>query len=511
MRTDRPAEVPVASLKNDWLDRLLISSAGRSLVEIEKEISATLEPRSRVLPGWKCQLETDVTHNTITVKNVVGVLEGKGPLAKETVVVGAHYDHIGMGMSRTLPARNPQANAPRAGRLAGPGAPGGVGFPMASSAVSAVHHGADDNASGSVAVMELARRFAAIKDRQGRRLVFICFTAEESGLIGSAHYAKAPLFPLADTVAMINMDMVGRLQNDRLLVSGLGTSKLFSEMVDRLNARHRFSLDRENAGNGPSDHSSFFNVGVPVLNFFTGFHEQYHRPTDRLETINVAGLRRVSDLVGDLMDELSQAPSRPVFIKATAQFDRTKTLWSMAPSTGIIPKYTDNRDGMLVDGVVAQSAAAKAGLKKGDRVIAAGGERTLEAGTFLRLSRLWKPGTKVELVVLRDGKEQKLALELAQAPRGMQRGGPLGLVVDFRNQDEVQVGSVTENGPAAKAGVKAGDRIVAVAGKEVGSTRDFLLALRDVQPGAKVALTISRDGKTTTLTVTTEAARQRGQ
>ncbi len=349
-----------------------------------------------------------------------------------------------------------------------------------------------------MAVLELARRFGASKERQGRRLVFIAFTAEEIGLIGSARYCKSPAFPLADTVAMINMDMVGRLQDDRLLVSGLGTAKMFPELVARHNARHRFVLDKENAGNGPSDHSSFFAVGVPVLNFFTGFHEQYHRPTDRLETINVPGLRRVTDLVGDLVDELGRAPSRPIFIRATGSFDRTKTLWSMAPSTGIVPRHTDNRDGMLIDAVIGQTVAARAGLKKGDRVIAANGTAIAEAGTFLRLSRTWKPGSKVELAVLRDGKEQKVALELAPLPRGGGRGGPLGLALDLRGEGGIRLGQVAQDSAAAKAGLKAGDRIVAIDGREVSTLRDLAQAARAVPPGTKVELTVLRDGKRST-------------
>src|SRR5262249_8704329 len=156
-------------------------------------------------------------------------------------------------------------------------------------------------------------------------------TAEESGLIGSAYYCRNPAYPPKDTAAMINMDMVGRLQDNKLLLSGLGTAKEFPALVEKLNRNHRFELLKEGTGQGPRYHASFYAKDVPVLNLFTGFHEQYHRPTDRVETINVPGLRRVVELVEDLAAELRTMP-RPSFTKNPQSFDRRQTLWAAAPS-----------------------------------------------------------------------------------------------------------------------------------------------------------------------------------
>src|SRR5207253_7682927 len=144
---------------------------------------------------------------------------------------------------------------------------------------------------------------------------------EESGLLGSAYYCRHPAFPLAGTTTMINMDQVGRLQDDKLMVGGVGTAQPFGPLIERLNARHRFDLVKEPAGTAPSDNASFYAKKIPIFWFFTGFHEQYHRPTDRVETVNVPGLRRIADLVADVAAEVATLPERPRYVK-TPDFDR---------------------------------------------------------------------------------------------------------------------------------------------------------------------------------------------
>lgn len=489
VRDGEPSSLPAAHLRREWIDRML---AGADLAGMEQDIDADLKPRSRALARWSCRLETEVIHNRITVKNVIGVLEGSGPLAKEMIVVGAHYDHIGFGsgVRRGI------------GGMAGPGAPGGVGFPFSEMGTSAVHHGADDNASGSSTVMELARRFGACKNRSGRRLVFMTFTAEESGLIGSRYYCEHPLFPLADTVAMINMDMVGRLQDHKLLVGGVGTAKEFPALLDRLNRKHHFDLLREMSGQGPSDHSSFYAHNIPVLFCFTGFHEQYHRPTDRLETINVPGLRRVADLVEDAMWELNAAPKRPAFTKNSAGFARDKTLWAKAPSVGIMPDYGHKGAGVLVEGVVRNTPAARAGLKKGDRIVAVGGKPVKDAVAFLTLTRTLPMGQKVELAVVRDGKTQQVALQLAQPGRPSDRR--FGYTVDVNDtKGGLLLAEVPADSPAGKAGLRKGDRIVAVSGQPIHGAADYVSVLRNLGAGEKVKVTVSRGGKEQTFEVRT--------
>ena len=182
---------------------------------------------------------------------------------------------------------------------------------------------------------------------------------------------------------MFNMDMVGRLQDDRLMIGGLASAKPFVALVDRINQTHHFDLLKEPSGQGPSDHSSFEAKKVPVLNLFTGFHEQYHRPSDRAETINVPGVRRVVGLAADLIGELRTMP-RPEWTRS-GPYNRTKTLWAAAPSTGVFPDYADKKEGVLVGSVVKNTPGAKAGLKKGDRIMAIGEKPIKDATAFLAI------------------------------------------------------------------------------------------------------------------------------
>jgi S1-C subfamily serine protease len=492
IRDGFPVALPAVHLRRDGAERML-AGAGLSLAEVEKDIDATLKPHSAPLTGWTCHVESNVSHTRVTVKNIIGVLDGEGPLAKETVVIGAHYDHIGMGSDNRLFSL--------ATGVAGPGAPGGVGFPMAESAGTAVHHGADDNASGTIALTELARRFAAAKERAGRRLVFIAFTAEESGLIGSRYYCDHPVFPLKETAAMLNMDMVGRLQDDRLMVGGLASGKPFAALVDRLNGHHHFDLLREPSGQGPSDHSSFEAKKVPVLNLFTGFHEQYHRPSDRPETINVAGVARVVGFAADLVGEMRSMP-RPEYAKS-GPYNRTKTLWSSAPSTGVLLDHSDKKEGVLVGGVVSGTPAAKAGLKKGDRIKAVAGKPVKDAVAFLALTRALQPGTKVALGVERGGQVQAVELALARVPPGLQDrrlGWSVDLSADFK--DGAPLADVPDDSPAGKAGLKTGDRVTVLNGESIADSTTYLTAVRALQPGDKVAVTIVRDGRVRQFRVT---------
>ncbi|MCA9222904.1 MAG: M28 family peptidase, partial [Planctomycetales bacterium] len=200
------AKMPVFFASRASVEPMVQAALGKSLDELEAAIDEDLQPRSSVLEGWTAVGEANVVHQQAEVKNIIGVLEGEGPLADETVIVGAHYDHIGMGGNNSL-------------------APGTV----------AIHNGADDNASGSAALLEVARRYGSLSGKPRRRMVFLAFTGEESGLIGSGHYIGNPVFPLEKTVAMINMDMVGRLNDNKLIVHGTGTATTFDALVDELN------------------------------------------------------------------------------------------------------------------------------------------------------------------------------------------------------------------------------------------------------------------------------------
>ena len=260
-------------------------------------------PQSAELkPGEDCAPtvagRTDVQRKQAEFKNVVAVLEGEGPLAEETIVVGAHYDHLGRRgagstvgrMVRSLLAMPPQHPE--------------------------VYNGADDNASGVAGMIEIARTLANRPEKLRRRVVFIAFTAEERGLLGSAYYVSHPPIPLEKTVAMLNLDMLGRLRDDRLIVVGSGTGTGFGELLDRINQRYDLKLDKSLIGFGGSDHASFHAKKIPAMHFFTGVHENLHRPTDDLETLNVPGMRRLSQFVGEVVVALANAEGRPEYVAA---------------------------------------------------------------------------------------------------------------------------------------------------------------------------------------------------
>jgi Zn-dependent M28 family amino/carboxypeptidase len=282
-------------------------------------------------------LSVDITRRAVPAYNVVGVIEGNDPkLKSEYIVIGAHYDHLGRGGSSSL--------APNS---------------------SDVHHGADDNASGTAGMLELARIFSRQRGQLRRSLVFIAFSAEESGLIGSKAYVKNPGAPLADTVAMLNMDMIGRMKGNMLTVGGVGTSPEFRKLVESLNpASGGFALRLSEDGFGPSDHSSFYAKQIPVLFFFSGTHEDYHKPSDTADKINYEGQAKIVGFVAEIARAIDRVDARPAYAVTRGQSSGRSTGFRVY--LGTVPSYAESNDGMLLDAVRDDSPAAKAGVKAGD-------------------------------------------------------------------------------------------------------------------------------------------------
>lgn len=381
--SDSARDIPLAHISRKVVDQIFQASLKKTLAEIEKEIDKDLKPQSAVLAGWTADGEFKIERNQVVVKNVIGVLEGAGPLAEETVVIGAHYDHVGRGGRDSL-------------------SPGST----------EIHNGADDNASGTAALLELARRLAAKPDKPARRIVFIAFTAEESGLIGSAKYCQEPVFPLEKTIAMINMDMVGRLVDNKLTIFGTGTSAHWNALLEKLGKAAGFELTMKPEGFGPSDQSSFYAKKIPVLHFFTGNHPDYHRPSDDWEKINVAGMQKVTDLIEAVALETVANPKKPeyVAIQSTANPLREGS----RPYFGSIPDFGTDKPGYALAGVGPGSPAEKGGLKAGDRIIKINQTKIGNLEDFDLALRKFSAGDVIEVTAARGEQEVKLKITLGK-------------------------------------------------------------------------------------------------
>ena len=398
--------------------------------------------------GVVLSLSADVVRKNAPAANVVGVLEGSDPkLKSEAIVIGAHYDHLGRGGE-------------------GSGSLGREGE---------VHYGADDNASGTAGLLELARLFAAEKEKMRRTVVFVAFGGEEEGLIGSSHYVQNPARPLEQTVAMLNMDMIGRLRGGALSVGGVGTAAELRSIVEEANKGYKvtvyppaggdgkpegevkdpnvkvsekvksdreakarvpeadpivitgtngqtvvtarpvelFTLRLSEDGFGPSDHSSFYARRVPVLFFFTGGHEDYHKPTDTADRVNYEGEAQILGLVRDIVRRLQERDARPTY--AVAKSDGNVRAATFRVSLGVMPSYAESTDGLRLDSVREGSPAAAAGIKAGDKIVKLAGRDIRNVYDYTQALSEMKAGQAYEVELLRDG--QRLTLKVTPAER----------------------------------------------------------------------------------------------
>ena len=315
----------------------------------------------------------------VNAANVIGLLPGRDPeLRKEAVIVGAHYDHLGLGGFGSL---DPDSTGK-------------------------VHNGADDNASGAAMLIRIAQRLAS--DPPARTIIFIAFSGEELGLLGSAHYVKQPIYPLATTLAMINLDMVGRLRERRLIVYGSRTAKEFPALLDSLNWYAGLDLKAQGDGYGPSDQSSFYAAGRPVLHLFTDLHEDYHRTTDDWDKINLKGFDQVTTFTVNLLTALGNRPTplTPMPAQAHAAPSAASSAPGYGAYLGTVPDMTDNPGGVRLIGVRAGSPAERAGLRGDDIITKIGDMNVPDLQAMTDALRSHRPGDTVDIVV-RRGTETK--------------------------------------------------------------------------------------------------------
>jgi hypothetical protein len=380
----QPLGIMAAAITRLAADSLL-GGTGARLADLARGIDQALAPRSFLVAGVRLRLAVTLLRDRGITANVIGIVPGTDPrLRDDAIVIGAHYDHLGRGGEGSL-------------------APDEIG---------ALHPGADDNASGTAVIMGLARAFTA-GGGVSRTLVFVGFAGEEMGLLGSAHYVRHPAFPLDRTILMLNLDMVGRLREGKLYVggvdSGSGLRKLVADAVRGLS----LSPDLRGDPYAPSDHTSFYAAGRPVLFLFTGAHADYHRPSDTWDKVNAEGVATVATLAARLIDALAASPTAPVYARIAAP--STERRRGYGAFFGVVPEFGDAPEpGVRVSGVRAGSPAEKAGVVAGDRVVKFAGVevKTLEDLTFALRGR--RSGDRVSVVVVRDGRERQLEATLEE-------------------------------------------------------------------------------------------------
>ncbi len=368
------------------LAQQILAHGGQNLLDLQRGIDESMAPRSLEIGGSSAALSLDVIRRQKEVSNVVGLLPGTDPrLGEEAVVIGAHYDHIGLGGKSSRE-------------------PGLIGQ---------IHNGADDNASGTAGLIELAAALARDGAARKRSYLFIAFAGEELGLNGSAWWADNPSRPLDKVVAMINMDMIGRAPDGQVLVGGSGTAPEFPDLLKRAAENAGLEMKTSPSGYGSSDHQSFYTRNVPVLFFFSGLHADYHRPTDDWDKINTGGAVRILEMVRHVAEGVNAAEGRPRFTKVdepTAGPVRGGA--GYGTYFGSVPDMTDETAGVRFSDVRPNSPAAKAGLRAQDILVAFEGKEVKNLQDFTYMLRTYKPGDTVEVTVLREGKPFSVQVKL---------------------------------------------------------------------------------------------------
>lgn len=369
----------VIQCRRKVLEPAIQAAYGTDLAGLEVEINRGPAPNSRALAGCRISGQTDIRRIQYEAKNVVAVLPGDGRSGEETLVIGAHYDHF--GSFRVPGKRQPE-----------------------------IYSGADDNASGVSAMLEIARYLAHRPQPPARRVVFVAFSAEEEGMLGSSYYVNHPLVPLSRTVAMLNLDMVGRLRDNRLYVRGSFTAAGWDNLLRDLDSRHGLTLDLTQGGLGKSDQLAFYAKDIPILHFFTGRHADYHETSDKFETLNIAGMRRVTRFAEDVLASLLDTPARP---RCLAVVPEDGDLYF-----GAFGDFTCSGPGYRLGPVARGGPAEQAGLRDGDVVVRVGENRIAGVEDFKEALTHYGGGERVSVMVQRDKQTREFTVLLGSIQRG---------------------------------------------------------------------------------------------
>ena len=405
-------------------------------------------------------------------RNVLALLQGSDPALKNQVVIaGAHYDHVGYGTRRN--SRGP------------------IGY---------IHNGADDNASGTSALLELAEAFEMLSEPPRRSVLFAFWDAEEKGLLGSKHWVAHPTLPLENVAAVLNMDMIGWLRKDAMTVFGTRSGYGLRRLVSRQNEGLQLRLDFPWTLKANADHYPFFQHGIPVLTLHTGLHDKYHSPRDDAEWINSAGMNRVARLLFGVVYELADRPETPGFRQAARrESDHTRqALWRRKPKlagrlgVGWLRRES-SAEGVRLTRIASGSPAEKAGLRLGDRIVRFAG-REIRSGDDLR-GAVMNAETPASLVLKRPDRQQPLEVTVQL------NGNPLRLGITWR-VDEAEPGTliltyVVPGSPAARAGLRAGDRVYQIAGRHFADDAEFAQLAKSLPE--PLELLVERDGQLRTV------------
>ncbi len=384
-RVTAAAGIPAINITRVVADSIM--GKGKNIVDIEKEIISQNKPNSFPV-DTRVVASLELNRVEVKTQNVIATIEGSDPeLKKEYIVIGAHYDHLGMG---------------------GPGS--GSRMPD----TIAVHNGADDNATGVAAVIELAEMLNSEKDNLRRSVIFMAFGAEEMGLLGSQYFTNEPLVDIGNIVAMVNFDMIGRLDSTKrtIMIAGTGTAEQMESLLLDYEKSSSLKFSHSPEGYGASDHASFYGSGVPVLMIFTGAHQDYHTPFDDVDLINYGGAKEVVDFSYSIIMDFVNRDNKLTYKEAGASKKKTRT-GGLKVKFGIMPDFTSTEnDGLGVGGVTAGGPAHVGGMKKGDKIIAIEGMPVTNIYDYMARLKKLKPGQTVTVDIIRNGEKQILMILL---------------------------------------------------------------------------------------------------